>query len=140
VTLRTLRDVFVELATPGRHRSSVMRSILDERLLGLEPGESEQEKKIARWIVAAGLPRPVHQHRVTIDGRRYRLDLAYPSLRIDIEYDGWDAHRTRSTFERDRQRDMDLEEHGWRVLRFTARSGRDDVVVRVTRAINLRSK
>lgn len=138
-TLRALRTIFLDLATKGRHRSTVMRAILDDRLLGVEPGESEQEAKLARWLVASGLPIPVHQHRVRIGRRTFRLDLAYPACKLGIEYDGWDTHSRRTAFDTDRARDDDLEDAGWRVMHFTSRSTRQEVVRRVGRALAARS-
>ncbi len=87
-----------------------------------------------RWLTDAGLPRPVQQHRVVVDGRNLRLDAAYPDLGIAIEYDGWDAHRTRTRFDSDRARGNDLEIRGWMVLRFTSTSSRRDVVEATTAA------
>ena len=36
----------------------------------------------------AGLSPPVLQHPVTHEGRRYRIDLAYPERQVGLEYDG----------------------------------------------------
>ncbi len=52
---------------------------------------------------------PVCRHRPAASGRRsagrrYRIDLCYPDLRIAIEYDGWDFHRGRQSFDADRAR------------------------------------
>jgi hypothetical protein len=51
------------------------------------------------------------------------IDLAYPKLKVAIEYDG-DHHRDRATFRRDVARLNALRAAGWTVLRFTA----DDVL------------
>jgi very-short-patch-repair endonuclease len=81
--------------------------------------ESPMETRLRLTLVDAGLPAPVVQHRVG----RYRLDLAYPDLKVAIEYDG-DHHRDRDTFRRDIARLNALRAAGWTVLRFTA----DDVL------------
>lgn len=70
-------------------------------------------------LVLAGLPTPVLQHPVTVEGRRYELDLAYPELRITIEYDGIE-HRTQRRARRDLRREADLVHLGWTILRFDA--------------------
>lgn len=49
----------------------------------------------------------------------YRLDFALPDLRIAIELDGHDYHKTKEQRGRDAQRDRALQTEGWRVLRFT---------------------
>jgi very-short-patch-repair endonuclease len=99
-----------------------MHSVLRRRLPGYEPGESDLEMRVLRAIVGGGLAEPVQQHRVTLLGRRCRIDLAYPELKVAIEVDGWDHHRTRTAFDADRARENDLVAAGWRVLRFTSRS------------------
>jgi very-short-patch-repair endonuclease len=139
-TLTQLEKVFLDLANKGRRRSTVMRGILEARLPGFDPGGSEQEVKLVRWLVEAGLPRPKQQHRVRVGRRTYKLDLAYPSYKIAIEYDGWDTHSTRTSFDTDPVRDMDLEDEDWRVLHFTAKSSRRAVVERVRTAVHQRSK
>jgi REase_MTES_1575/Transcriptional regulator, AbiEi antitoxin len=104
----------------GRHPTRIER-VLRRRLAGYEPGDSDLEMRFARAIVAGGLPEPVQQYRVIIGHRRYRIDLAYPELRIAIEIDGWEYHRTRTAFDKDRARANDLVVAGWHVLRFTSR-------------------
>lgn len=139
-TLKRIERVFLDLANKGRRRSTFMRLLLEERLPGFDPGESEQEAKIVRWLVGAGLPRPVQQHRVQVGSRRYRLDLAYPEQLIGIEYDGWDAHRSRTAFDTDRARDIELEDAGWRILHFTSKSTRSYAIQKVRNALETRSK
>ncbi len=138
-TLARLQGVFLDLATQGRRRSTVMRALLEARLPGFDPGDSDMETKLVRWLVGAGLPRPVQQHRVRVNRKTYRLDLAYPELMIGIEYDGWDPHRTRSAFDGDRARQNPLEIIGWLVLRYTSMATRAVVVREVGAAIRARS-
>jgi very-short-patch-repair endonuclease len=117
-----------------------MRAILEARLPGFDPGGSDQETKLVRWLVEAGLPRPKQQYRVRVRGRTYRLDLAYPAVQLAIEYDGYDIHTMRTVFDTDPVRDMDLEDEGWRVLHFTSRSTRREVTDRVSHALRTRTK
>ncbi len=133
VKLPTLQRVAADLEGRGRLRCTVTRGILERRVTGTEPGESAAEGRLARLLVGAGLPRPVHQHRVRLGGRTVRVDLAYPEAMVAIEYDGWDFHRTRRAFDLDRARANELELLGWTVLRFTSQSG-DQLVVDTVRA------
>jgi hypothetical protein len=83
--------------------------------------ESPQETRLRLVLVAGGLPRPVCQHEV-LDGTGAfvaRLDLAYPHLKLGIEYEG-DHHRDPSVFQRDLRRMNRLRGLGWTVLRFGA--------------------
>jgi hypothetical protein len=89
---------------PGRHPSKLW-TLVGERSTSAEGAESRPEIRVTRVLAAAGLPAPTLQHRVTVGGQRYRLDLAYPDEKIAIEYDGWDTHRSRTSFDRDRKRD-----------------------------------
>jgi very-short-patch-repair endonuclease len=57
---------------------------------------------------------------VKIDGHRFKLDLAYPEIRLAIEVDGFAVHSTRSAFDHDRTRENLLVTGGWTVLRFTS--------------------
>lgn len=107
----------------GRHRR--LRNLrLGERLLDeVEPlSESPMESRLRLSLTAQGLPRPVAQFSVFDTGGRFlaRLDLAYPELKVAIEYDGaWHWARRR---EDDRRRDL-LRALGWVVLVYSS----DDV-------------
>ena len=63
---------------------------------------------------------PVQQHRITVDGHRYKLDLAYPKIKLCFEVDGYAVHNTRSAFDNDRSRANLLVAEGWTLLRFTS--------------------
>jgi len=86
-------------------------------------------------LVAAGLPAPLQQYRVRLNGRTFRIDLAYPERRVAIELDGWDCHRTRSAFDADRARADALVVDGWTLLRFTSRSSDAEIVGCVAAAL-----
>jgi len=52
-------------------------------------------------------------------GDHFFLDIAIPSLMIDVEYDGSYFHPTEgSKFEKDKIRQKDLEETGWKFFRY----------------------
>jgi very-short-patch-repair endonuclease len=132
LTLGALHALMGRLSTiaPGRSPAK-LRRVLAARSAGYHPGGSELEARVWRAIVAAGLPAPVRQHRVVVEGRTYFLDLAYSHRKIAIEIDGYDFHRGRSAFDRDRVRQNDLVRTGWTVLRFTSRSTDDEIVTAV---------
>src|SRR4051794_22018086 len=77
--------------------------------------QSPMESRIRLTIVFDGLPVPVLQHPVG----PFLLDLAYPAIRLAIEYDG-EAHRGQERALRDLARQAHLTDAGWTVLRFTA--------------------
>ena len=47
------------------------------------------------------------------------VDLLFMPERLVVEADSWTYHRSRSAFERDRERDAVLARAGYRVLRFS---------------------
>ncbi|MPY77408.1 MAG: DUF559 domain-containing protein [Actinophytocola sp.] len=89
------------------------------RLLGLATGlaESPPESWTLLLFDDAGLPRPTPQYPIhDLSGREiYRLDFAWPELRVAVEYDGYEAHENRA--DRDELRDRDLRRRGWIVIR-----------------------
>lgn len=82
---------------------------------------SRLETWLRLTLVDGGLPEPRLDHDVYDDRGEFVacLDLAYPELRIAIEYDG-DHHRTDPVqWARDVDRLDRLAEEGWRVVRVT---------------------
>ncbi len=115
----------------GRFRMRIFRCI-EERpdprgtrrarmLLDLATGhtESPAESWLHLLIVELGFPHPEANWSICApDGREiYRLDLAWPDLRIAVEYDGYAAHVDRA--HADEARDEDLRRRGWIVVRVT---------------------
>jgi hypothetical protein len=80
--------------------------------------ESPRESWTRLEIIDAGLPAPELQVWIRIGGvPTYRLDLAYPRLRVAVEYDGEEFHdRTDEQKRRDAERRDWLEAHGWTVV------------------------
>ena len=74
-----------------------------------------------------GLDHGVRQRRVTVNGRTYRLDLAYERERVAVEMDGHQWHSSREQRERDMRRDAALAAAGWLTLRFSHRRLHEDV-------------
>jgi very-short-patch-repair endonuclease len=72
---------------------------------------------MARLLVEYRLPVP----KAEVDWgpqRRYRLDFAYPLIRLAIEVDGWSAHFTPEQQRWDRRRANSLSRAGWTVLHY----------------------
>lgn len=79
--------------------------------------ESAAESFVRLVIHDHGLPAPEPQYWVTVGGvAAYRLDLAYPRLRIGVEYDGEDFHSSEEDRGRDRRRRTWLRDNGWLVI------------------------
>lgn len=108
------------LPAPGRSMSRV-HAALGARIPGYDPGDSDLETRALRALTAAGLPPPKQQHRMLLRGRRVRIDLAYPDLKIAIELDSWKYHGgdNLTAFTDDRARKNDLIALGWAAPSFT---------------------
>jgi hypothetical protein len=78
--------------------------------------DSPAESWIRLMLVEQGIPLPeVNWPIRDLDGKLlYRLDLAWPGLRVALEYDGYAAHAGREAD--DRARRADLEARGWIVV------------------------
>jgi hypothetical protein len=112
-----------ERVAGGRHRDR-----LAQVLLPWEPGPgpgSPKEMSVARVLILHGLPRPVRQYPVVVPGREHPryLDLAYPDVRVAMEYDGRRDHGPRR-WSSDAAREEELDRIGW--VRIPA--GRRDLV------------
>ncbi|SCF32983.1 hypothetical protein GA0074696_4498 [Micromonospora purpureochromogenes] len=88
--------------------------------------ESPPESQLRVRLVEAGLPRPVTQHVIERAGRFVaRVDLAWPELKVAIEYDGlW--HHDPDQFHRDRRRLNRMLGDDWIVLHVTSKRMRED--------------
>jgi hypothetical protein len=114
-------DLPVEPVTP-RGRPRVCRVLhLASPLSGSVP-----ESEVRVRIIQAGLQAPVAQYEVVLDGVFLgRADFAWPHLMLILEIDGYAYHCSPAAFQRDHDRQRDLQEAGWTVLRFTADDVRD---------------
>jgi very-short-patch-repair endonuclease len=114
--LRRAARVASEAKRPG---AALLSRLLDSFGDG-RAAESRLETKVRRLLHEAGLS-PVRQYEVVLNGRRYRLDFAWPDLGIAVECDGFSAHGGRIAFERDRRRWADLTAAGVLVVPVTWR-------------------
>lgn len=154
--LTAVGDFLVTGVRFGRARESPLAG-LNELVSALDESPGCRGARTARWashrirvgpasrtetllrllIVAAGLPEPVIGHPVPVGGSLVlHPDLAYPDLRIAIEYEG-DGHRESTRWERDIERRELLEEAGWRVIRVTRHAlfaEPDALIARIRRA------
>ncbi|WP_370946658.1 endonuclease domain-containing protein [Amycolatopsis sp. cg5] len=121
---RKLRDNVRDRLFERPDRRGIHRALM---LLDLATGKAESppESILRLLVVEAGFPVPEAQYEIhTIDGRRlYVLDLAWPSLRIALEYDGFAAHEERKDY--DSERDARLAGRGWITIRAAAADLRD---------------
>jgi very-short-patch-repair endonuclease len=111
----SLRELEALLARQPTHRGAgALAAAIRE-----QPGvtRSRGERTLAALVAAAGLPRP--RTNAIVCG--WEVDAVWDDARLVVEVDGWGAHGTRWSFERDRRKDADLQLGGYRVLRITLR-------------------
>ena len=112
---------FYQAARNGRNGVGPLRAVLAEYDSAMAPGESTLEVRLLEIIRQHGIKPPERRHQVTIAGKNYRLDAAYPDEMLAIEGDGFGVHSERQRFETDREPQNALVLAGWRPLRFTWR-------------------
>lgn len=99
---------------------------------------SEFEALVLPRLIAMGLPRPVCNKTLELDGERLMVDFLWEEQRVVVETDGEDTHGTPVAFQRDRRRDQILVAAGYRVPRATWAQMRDEleaVVQRIARTL-----
>jgi predicted transcriptional regulator of viral defense system len=94
-------------------RAAVATTAIDPRL------ESRLEQELFELVLRCQVPPPVPQHELRcVDGRRVRLDFAWPADRVAVEADGRRWHATTADFERDLARGNSITASGWSLYRF----------------------
>jgi len=102
----------------GRRGTAALREVLEESFLDRRL-ESRLEQELFEVLLRCEVPPPVLQHELTcVDGRRVRLDFAWPEAGVAVEADGRRWHATTADFERDRARANSITASGWSLYRF----------------------
>jgi very-short-patch-repair endonuclease len=107
---------------PKRPGTRNLRAVLGRRSAGSTYTRSDLEEMFLRFAAEAGLPRP--ETNVFIEG--FEVDCVWREQRLVIEVDGWETHRTRAAFERDREKLRILQAARWRCVPVTFLQLRDD--------------
>jgi len=114
-----------------------MAMILNARDEKFADSESLLEDFVYEAIARFGLPMPVPQHRVTVEGRERRIDLCYPEQMCALEAKGFDRRRDRERFGEDALRENELLILGWSVLTFTSAFSDWKIASQVARQVGL---
>ena len=104
----------------GRKGTAALRAVLDARPEGHYRVQSPFEQRLLRLLADHGIEGAVPQYEVVLpSGRRVRLDVAFPPVRLALEADSYAHHGSRSAWARDHTRNAELVAAGWRVLPVT---------------------
>jgi len=85
--------------------------------------ESEAERRGQSLLRKAGITGWKPNYPLVLFGESFRIDVAFPELKIAIEIDGWAFHRSKERKARYERKANALARAGWTLLRF----GWDDV-------------
>jgi hypothetical protein len=94
------------------------RRILLERDGNTPPG-GEFARRMADMLTGAGLPMPVFEHPVIVNGHKYYFDLAWPKRLVAVECNDAGSHKLPKAFRRDPMKRNRCEGAGWLYLEFT---------------------
>lgn len=137
VSLAWIASTLDRLHRPGPSGTGVLRRILDDPSRGAELPESWFERLLSR-TATVGLPPPVLQHRTGVGpGGGYRLDFAWPAVKLAVEGHSRRFHFGAGMQEADHRRDLELAAAGWEVVYVTWRLAEDpDLLARHLLAIH----
>ncbi len=119
----------------GIRGSAAINAALRRHQPELARTRSELERLLLRLCETQELPLP--KFNVYLEG--WLVDAFWPQAKLVIEVDGLDGHRTRAQLESDHQRDFELRQAGYIVLRYTWRQLTDAataVAREIRRALN----
>jgi very-short-patch-repair endonuclease len=114
-----LWDEYVQTCAPGRNGCRAFRNSLLARDHRDGKLESRMEKKLRVIMRKLGGPEAVPQFPVDACGNRYRIDFAYPEIKLGLEAMSIRWHMGEARFYYDLKRDRHLKRCGWSMLYFS---------------------
>lgn len=140
VTPDSLQRMAIKMQARGRRRMATVWELLAAWDPSKDLKDLDLQVRTWRWMEDDGIePLPGIEVWVVVNGIRYRLDFAWPLLKVCIECDGWAHHGLRRRFRTDRDKVTELELAGWLVVLVTSDMPRHVVIDRIRRALELRS-
>lgn len=118
---------------PGKRGVGRLKTVLD-----LSGGPRRTRSPAERELLSLLRRNGVSGYETNARVAGYEVDFYWPSVRLVVEVDGYDAHSGRVAFERDRLKQATLTAHGLAVMRVTGRQIRNDpdgVLSRIQRAL-----
>jgi predicted transcriptional regulator of viral defense system len=112
-----LWDCYLAHNVHGRNVAPYRRILLERD--GNTPPGGEFARRMADMLTREGLPMPVFEYRIVVDGHVYYLDLAWPQWMVAVECNDAGSHHTPKAFRRDPMKRNRCEGAGWRYLEFT---------------------
>ncbi len=107
-----------ELGSRGRRGLGKLRRVVLSRT-ETDRFLNSYEQLAHRVVASGGFPRPVPQFRLSIGGKTFFVDFAWPDYRVIMECDSMLAHSSPEQLQADLARQNLILGSGWTVLRFT---------------------
>jgi very-short-patch-repair endonuclease len=124
---------------PRRRGTRNLRDALAQSSYGTGHTKKELEARMKSLLFAANLPAPEWNATIELGEPTYEVDVRWGKQRLIAELDGWQSHRTRRQFERDRERDRRLTKAGYRVVRMTWRQLTPEAVADLAAMLRVRA-
>jgi hypothetical protein len=118
--------VVEEVPRSGRRPIKPVVELLEAKVPGYDPGDSDPELDLVDTLVGAGFPPPALQVRVRHEGRTMFVDVGWPDLRVGYEYDSVEFHEHR--FHEDRDRWRRLKRAGWDIWPVTKTTSKNEIL------------
>ena len=138
ITPDSLQRTAIKMQARGRRRMQTVWQILERWDPSIDLKDLDLQTRTWRWMLEDGIEEPEIEYWVVVNGIRYRLDFAWPDLKVCVECDGWEHHGLRRKFRSDRDKITELELAGWLVIPTTSDMPRHVVLGRIQRALALR--
>ena len=100
---------------PGRQGSLKLRRALEHHRPELAFTRSELERELISLCESHALPMP----KFNVPRGGWLVDAVWDQQRVVVEVDGWRGHHTPAQLHRDRQRELELRQAGYVVLRYS---------------------
>ena len=106
---------------PRRQGAPLLRELLTVDVGSRGAPVNRFEDRFADLLDEHCVPRPRFNPHLSVAGRNFKPDCLWPQDKLIVELDGAEVHRTRKSFESDRERDRVLLTAGYRTIRVTWR-------------------
>ena len=110
-----VRAEITRIARPGRNGIRTARAALELVMIGDRPADSVLELRFHHGP-GRHLPPYEYQWPVKVRGRDFRIDFAYPSVKLAIEVLGYETRKSRRSLDDETERTRLLVLDGWTVL------------------------
>jgi very-short-patch-repair endonuclease len=142
-TLETINDTASRLFHPSHAGSIIVRTAIAGRPKWRRASRSQLELRLLQAVERAGLPAPHVNYKITVNGRRYELDLAWPDVRFCVEVDHPYWHDLTVAANRDKLRDRKVGTAGWytaRLPEWEIEHGLDDALADIAVLLRIRRR